>query len=419
MKPTLLFISPRFLYPPVKGEKIRGWNLLRHFATRYRVLLGCLVDDPADMAHYEVLRPFCDELVCFPIDKRRQKIKSLASFRRGRPLMLDYNHHAGLAAWVKTVLAREHVDIAYLFSTPMAPYVLPFVTPRQRPVLVLDMQDIDSEKWREYAITARFPMNLVWAREARTLLAYEIEAARACDLTFLVSAPECVAFRRLMPEIGDKLHAVEQGVDLDQFSPAHRFTTPYKLPGPHIALVGNMDYWPNEDAAMWFATDILPILRRTHPTAEFAIIGANPTPRIRALADLQGVIVTGRVADVRPYVAHAAAAVVPLRIARGIQNKVLEAMALGRPVVVTPQAFEGVRAEAGRDLLVADSADAIAATIGDVLDGKYPAIGVAARRAMEAGYSWASRMALLDRLLDTEVSARRASVPPAASKDAA
>ena len=419
MKPTLLFISPRFLYPPVKGEKIRGWNLLRHFATRYRVLLGCLVDDPADMAHYEVLRPFCDELVCFPIDKRRQKIKSLASFRPGRPLMLDYNHHAGLAAWVKTVLAREHVDIAYLFSTPMAPYVLPFVTPRQRPVLVLDMQDIDSEKWREYAITARFPMNLVWAREARTLLAYEIEAARACDLTFLVSAPECVAFRRLMPEIGDKLNAVEQGVDLDQFSPAHRFTTPYKLPGPHIALVGNMDYWPNEDAAMWFATDILPILRHTHPTAEFAIIGANPTPRIRALADLQGVIVTGRVADVRPYVAHAAAAVVPLRIARGIQNKVLEAMALGRPVVVTPQAFEGVRAEAGRDLLVADSADAIAATIGDVLDGKYPAIGVAARRAMEAGYSWASRMALLDRLLDTEVSARRASVPPAASKDAA
>ena len=137
------------------------------------------------------------------------------------------------------------------------------------------------------------------------------------------------------------------------------------------------------------------------------------------MADLQGVIVTGRVADVRPYVAHAAAAVVPLRIARGIQNKVLEAMALGRPVVVTPQAFEGVRAEAGRDLLVADSADAIAATIGDVLDGKYPAIGVAARRAMEAGYSWASRMALLDRLLDTEVSARRASVPPAASKDAA
>jgi sugar transferase (PEP-CTERM/EpsH1 system associated) len=419
MKPTLLFISPRFLYPPVKGEKIRSWNFLRHFGTRYRVLLGCLVDDPADMAYYEVLRSFCDELVCFPINKRWQKIKSLATFRPGRPLMLNYNHHAGLAAWVKTVLTREHIDIAYIFSTPMAPYVLPFVSPTRRPVLVLDMVDIDSEKWREYALTARFPMNLVWAREARTLLAYEIEAARACDLTFLVSEPECAEFRRLMPEISAKLHAVEQGVDLDQFSPVHSFDTPYKSAGPHIALVGNMDYWPNEDAAMWFATEILPILRRTHPTAEFAVIGANPTPRIRALADLQGVMVTGRVADVRPYVAHAAAAVVPLRIARGIQNKVLEAMALGRPVVVTPQAFEGVRAEAGRDLLVADGAEAIAATIGEVLDGKHPTIGVAARRAMEAGYSWASRMALLDRLLDTKLSARRANMPIVPSKDAA
>ena len=419
MKPTLLFVSPRFLYPPVKGEKIRGWNLLRHFATRYRVLLGCLVDDPADMAHYEVLRPFCDELVCFPIDKRWQKIKSLMNFRPGRPLMLDYNHHPGLAAWVKTVLAREQVDIAYLFSTPMAPYVLPYVSRAQRPVLVLDMQDIDSEKWREYAITARFPMKWVWARESRTLLAYEIEAARACDLTFLVSDPECAQFRSLMPDIGNKLHAVEQGVDLDQFSPAHRFDNPYTSPGPHIALVGNMDYWPNEDAAMWFAAAVLPILRRAHPTVEFAIIGANPTPRIRALAELQGVMVTGRVVDVRPYVVHAAAAVVPLRIARGIQNKVLEAMALGRPVVVTPQAYEGVRAEAGRDLLVADGAEALASTIGEVLDGKHPGLGAAARRAMEGGYSWASRMALLDRLLDTELSARRANMSPTTNQDAA
>ncbi len=419
MKPTLLFVSPRFLYPPVKGEKIRGWNLLRHFATRYRVLLGCLVDDPADMAHYDILRPFCDELVCFPIDKRRQKIKSLATFRPGRPLMLNYNHQSGLATWVKGVLAREQVDIAYLFSTPMAPYVLPFVGPGQRPVLVLDMQDIDSEKWREYAITARFPMNLVWAREARTLLAYEKQAANACDLTFLVSDPECAQFRSLMPEIGDKLHAVEQGVDLDQFSPAHVFDSPYQSAGPHIALVGNMDYWPNEDAAMWFAAEVLPILRRTHPTAEFAIIGANPTPRIRALAELPGVMVTGRVADVRPYVAHAAVAVIPLRIARGIQNKVLEAMALGRPVVVTPQAFEGVRAQAGRDLLVADGAAALAATISAVLDGKHPGLGAAARAAMEAGYSWGSRMALLDHLLDTELSTRRANMSSTTRQDAA
>ena len=415
---TLLYLSPRFLYPPVKGEKIRGWNLLRHFATRYRVLLGCLVDDPADMAHYEVLKPYCTELVCFPIDKSRQKLKSLLKFRPGRPLMLEYNHHPGLAEWARAKLVQEQVDIAYLYSTPMVPYVLPFIDPNDRPSLVLDMQDIDSEKWRAYGETANFPMNMVWRREAKTLLAYERHAAMACDLTFLVSEPECTRFRELEPMIGTRLHALEQGVDLDGFSPGHRFENPYAAPGPHLVLVGNMDYWPNADAAIWFARDVLPRIQATHPAACFAVVGANPGPDVLALAAFPGVLVTGRVPDVRPYVAHAAAAVVPLRIARGIQNKVLEAMALARPVVATPQAYEGVRAEAGRDLLVADGAAALAATIGEVLDGAHPGLGAAGRRAVEANYTWASRMARLDALLDA-LAPRRAIVRLQLNRDPA
>ncbi len=398
---TMLLLSPRFLYPPVKGEKIRGWHLLRHFATRYRVLLGCLVDDPADRDYYDVLRPYCAELVCFPIDRRWQKIKALAKFRPGRPLMLDYNFHPGLAAWTRERLVRERIDIAYMFSTPMAPYVLPYLDPSNRPGLVLDMQDIDSEKWREYGATAKFPMRAVWQREARTLRAYERQAALASDLTFLVSEPECERFRELEPAIGGKLHAVEQGVDLAAFATSHRFVSPYATPGPHLALVGNMDYWPNVDAAIWFAQMVLPLIRQAHPAAEFAIIGANPGPEVRALAALPGVMVTGWVEDVRAYVAHAAAVVAPLRIARGIQNKVLEGMALGRPVVTTRQAYEGVRAEAGRDLLVAaDGAPGFADCVGAILDGQHPYLGAAGRRAVEANYTWASRMALLDRLLD-------------------
>ena len=397
----MLFLSPRFLYPPVKGEKIRGWNLLQHFASRYRVLLGCLVDDPADMDHYDVLKPFCAELVCFPIDKRWQKIKALARFRPGRPLMLDYNLHHGLAAWTRERLARERIDIAYLFSTPMGQYVLPYVEQADRPGLVLDMQDIDSEKWREYGATAKYPMRAVWQREARTLLAYERQAALACDLTFLVSEPECQRFRELEPTIGTKLHAVEQGVDLVNFAPTLRFETPYATPGPHLALVGNMDYWPNADAAIWFAHEVLPLIRRSHSSAEFVVIGANPGTDVQALGALPGVTVTGRVADVRSYVTNAAVVVVPLRIARGIQNKVLEGMALARPVVATRQAYEGVRAEAGRDLLVAeDRAPTFAGCVMAVLDGKHPGLGAAGRRAVETNYTWAARMALLDRLLD-------------------
>ena len=405
----MLFLSPRLPYPPTKGDKIRSWNMVRHFASRYRMLLGCLVDDAEDLQYLDVLRPLCAELAYFPIDKRRQKIKALAGLRPGRPLMLDYNHHPGLAAWTRDKLTHEPVDIAFMFSTPMAQYVLPVVqAPKWRdptPSLVLDMVDVDSEKWRDYGQTARQPMKTVWQREARTLLAYERRATLACDLSLLVSEPECDRFRILEPTIGARLQAVENGVDLALFAPDLSFASPYRTPGPHLALVGHMDYWPNADAAIWFARDVLPLIQATHPAAEFAIVGANPGPDVRALAKLPGVLVTGKVADVRPYVAHAAAAVVPLRIARGIQNKVLEAMALGRPVVATPQAHEGVRAEAGRDLLVADSPAGLAAAVTEILDGKHPHLGMAGRRAVENGYSWTASLARLDRLLDALPSA--------------
>jgi len=392
----MIFISHRFPYPPVKGEKIRAWNLLRHFARSYRVHYGCLIDEPADWAHLETVRPFCADLACFAIDKRRQKLKSLLSARPGRPLMLDYYHHAGLAAWVRATMARTPMVIVYIYSTAMAPYVLP----TDRHGLVLDMQDIDSEKWTEYARHTRPPMRWVWAREGRTLLTYERKAAAACDLTFLVSEPECRRLVALAPELAGRVHTVEQGVDLTQFAPGLDLPSPYADDAPRLVFTGNMDYWPNADAAIWFAREVLPLLRGREPAPELVVVGANPTAEVLALAGLPGVTVTGRVPDVRPYVAHAAVAVAPLRIARGIQNKVLEAMALGVPVVASPQAFEGVRAEAGRDLLVADGAAATAATIAAVLDGGHPALGVAGRQAMEAGYGWPATLARLDGLLE-------------------
>jgi glycosyltransferase involved in cell wall biosynthesis len=162
-------------------------------------------------------------------------------------------------------------------------------------------------------------------------------------------------------------------------------------------FTGNMDYWPNADAAVFFAREVMPLLAGRDPAPRFVIVGANPTPEVLALP---GVQVTGRVPDVRPYVAHAAVSVAPLRIARGIQNKVLEAMALGRPVVASPQAFEGVRAEAGQDLLVGDGAAAIARLVGEVLDGAHPGLGAAGRRAVERGYAWADTLARLDGFLD-------------------
>jgi sugar transferase (PEP-CTERM/EpsH1 system associated) len=391
----LLFVSHRIPFPPDKGEKIRGHNLIRHLSKTYRVHLGCLVDNPDDMQHVPYLRTLCADVHAVPIDKRWQKLKALARLRPGRPLMLDYYWHPALRRWVDQVAASHSIEVAYIFCTAMGPYALDLRCPSR----ILDMQDIDSEKWALYARNSRWPANLVWQREARTLLAYERHAAAQCDMTFLVTEEETRRFAELAPETADKLTWIQMGVDVERFSPDLAFDNPYSGDGPHLVFVGNMDYWPNADAAIWFAQSVLPLIRAHAPGAQFHIVGANPTPDVQRLTSQGGVHVTGRVPDVRPYTAHATVSVASLRMARGVQNKVLEAMALGRPVVASPQAFEGVRAEAGRDLLVADGPEATAQAVIAVIEGRHPTLGAAARRAIERSYTWDATLARLDACL--------------------
>ena len=188
------------------------------------------------------------------------------------------------------------------------------------------------------------------------------------------------------------------GVDLDRFR-GFSFDRPCTGDGPHLVFTGNMDYWPNADAVIWFADQVLPLIQRRWPEAQFHIVGNNPGPDVLRLRKINGVNVTGRVPDTRPYVAHADVSVSPLRMARGVQNKVLEAMAMGKPVVASPGAFEGLRAVAGRDLLVADGAAETARAVLEVLDGRHPALGANGRRVVEQGYAWAGILRKLDECL--------------------
>jgi sugar transferase (PEP-CTERM/EpsH1 system associated) len=391
----LIFISHRMPWPLNKGEKIRAWNLIQYLRPKFRIHLGCVVDDPADMAHVARLESVCASVGAFPINRTVQKVKALSRLRPGRPLMPDFYASKALQGWVDATLTRTRMDVIYIYSVAMAPYVLELA----HPCKILDAQDVDSEKWAAYGRSAALPMRLVWAREARTLLAYERRAAAACEWSFFVSEPEAECFKRLAPESAHKIVAVECGVDLARFSPELTFDSPFRNLGSCLVLTGNMDYWPNADAAIWFAQEVMPVLRRARPAVQFWIVGANPGDEVLGLAVLPGVHVTGRVEDVRPYVAHAAVVVCPLRIARGIQNKVLEGMAMGKPVVASPAAFEGVRAEAGRELLVADGVAEFAARIGEVLDGAHAGLGAAARAVMERGYAWSAVLGRLDRYL--------------------
>jgi sugar transferase (PEP-CTERM/EpsH1 system associated) len=267
---------------------------------------------------------------------------------------------------------------------------------------VLDLVDVDTEKWRAYAATARLPMRAVWAREARTLLAFERRAALEFDHTLLVSAEEARRFAELAPESAARIGHVDNGVDLARFDPARAWPNPYAPDAPPaIVFTGSMGYRPNVEAVAWFAERVMPLLAARGIAVGFHIVGANPAPAVQALARLPGITVTGAVPEVQPFLAHAAVAVAPLQIARGIQNKVLEAMAMACPVIASPEAFEGVRATPGRDLLVAATPEETAGRVAEVLAGAHPGLGAAARAAVLRGHDWSATLRALDALLPT------------------
>ncbi|HVC54896.1 MAG TPA: TIGR03087 family PEP-CTERM/XrtA system glycosyltransferase [Stellaceae bacterium] len=393
--PDLLFLSHRVPYPPDKGDKIRAWHLLQHLARFYRIHLGCLIDDPQDREHLGELRRICERVGGFDVHPALQKIRAVAGMRRGKPLTADVFFHPGLAQWVADSLSAHHIDAVFMFSSGMARYA----EGRPGPLRILDMVDVDSEKWREYADYHHWPLRALYRREAATLLALERRAALEFDATLFVSQAEARHFAALAPECRDKIAWVENGVDADRFSPAHLFARPFPADTVNLVFTGTMDYWPNADAVEWFARQVMPLLAGRQPEVQFHIVGARPSRAVRRLAHLPHVHVTGRVPDVRPFIAHADAVVAPLRVARGIQNKVLEAMAMARPVVATPEAFAGLRARPGRDLLVCATPGEMARRLLDIIEGRYAGLGAAARAVVQHDYSWCQTLQRLDGFL--------------------
>jgi len=380
----LLFLTQRIPYPPDKGDKIRAWHLLSHLAKRFRIHLGCFCDDPADLVHIPFLESVCASVCCRLLSPKRAKLKSLANLGTGAPLTLAYFADETLRNWVDATVAAQRPSRIFVFCSAMAPYALP----HKAEIRVLDMVDVDSDKWRQYAESKPWPARAVYAREHRTLLEFERKMAAEFDATLLVSRAEADFLRRLAPESADRIVALPNGVDTARFDPSRRYADPYPAGVRALCFTGAMDYWPNVDAVRWFAERVMPLLAARTSGIEFWIVGAKPTPVVERLARLPAVRVTGRVEDVRPYVAHAAAVVAPLQIARGVQNKVLEAMAMARPVVLTPQAGEGLDLVSGRDALVADDAERFAAAVHEIVEGGHPQLGTRARQRVLADYQW-------------------------------
>lgn len=397
---NLLYLVHRLPYPPNKGDKVRSYHLLKHLAARHRVFLGTFVDDPDDAQHVDTVRAMCAGLHAAPLNPRLAKLRSLGGLLHRRALTLDYYRDPGLSSWVRRMVAEQSIDRAVVFSSSMAQYVEGL--PRELRTLV-DFVDVDSAKWSQYAGAHRWPLSWLYRREGAQLLAYERAVAAKSQCSFFVTENETALFRRLAPEAAASVEAMSNGVDSDFFAPDAGRASPFEPGEIPVVFTGAMDYWPNVDAASWFAGEMLPALRRQWPALRFHIVGRSPTPTVLALAG-DAVNVTGTVPDVRPYLQHAAVVVAPLRLARGIQNKVLEAMAMGRPVVASRQCVGPIDALEGTDLLAADDAEGFVQRIDMLLRSapRAAAIGASGRERVLRSYSWGAHLAGIDRHLSLD-----------------
>lgn len=393
----ILFLAHRVPFPPDRGDRIRSHHLLKGLARLGPVHVGCFAEGN-DSAGAEALAQIAASHCIAPRTKPLP-LAGIEAVLAGKPVSLTAFHSRQLAAWVRDTIATRDIAAIVVFSGQMGQYVPEDFKGR----VVIDLCDVDSAKFASYAQSGE----RVWlnAREARLLAAEEERLGQRADATILISEAEAALYRsRLTAPDKVNVAVIGNGIDAGFFDPAAATPHPQLAgqPGPHFVFTGQMDYRPNEQAALWVIEALMPVLRARLPEAVFHVVGRNPTARLMAHHGSAGVQVWGAVPDVRPFIAAADAVLAPLLIARGVQNKVLEAMAMARPVVLTPNAATGIAATDGEHWLVSPPEPAtMAARIEGLLsDPAAPArIGAAARRFVRDHHAWEAMLAPLGALL--------------------
>lgn len=412
----LLLLVHRIPFPPNKGDKVRSYHLLKYLAQHFRVHLGTFVDAQEDWQYVDKVKELCYDSHFAQLNPKSARIRSLRGLFGGTALTLPYYFDAGLQSWVAQKLALESIKHAVVFSSAMGQYL-----PREKNGMtrVADLVDVDSDKWAQYAKSKSWPKSWIYRREAERLLDFEQQIASDFDSVVLVNEKEAALFQSLAPESAQRITHANNGVDTEYFSPMQNFDDPYHGDRQVLAFTGAMDYWPNVDAVEWFAEAVFPTVRKKFPDARFFVVGSRPDPRVKKLAELPGVVVTGSVPDIRPYLAHAAVAVAPLRIARGTQNKVLEAMAMGKVVIASQEAAQGVSAAHGAELIVAKDAAEFIEQISFGLNGNNrESMGERARECVMQKYSWDANLSRIGRMLDPTLQAPVASAKQSDQRDA-
>ncbi|NYE60104.1 sugar transferase (PEP-CTERM/EpsH1 system associated) [Duganella sp. 1224] len=396
----LLFLCHRLPYPPNKGEKIRAFHALQYLRQHFRIHLGSFIDHDDDGDYADQLATQCASSCLVRMPPHWARLSGLSALLRDEALSLPYFRHAALQRWVSKTLDERRIGVCLAYTGPMAQYV-PFST-RHGPLWrVLDLVDVDSEKWHGYADNKQWPLSGLYRREGRLLLEFERKAAAEFDRVLLVSPAEAELFKRRAPESADKVDYYCNGVDSAYFSPKSLHPSPF-AGARAIVFTGAMDYEPNIDAVSWFTERVMPALRSQHAELEFHIVGSRPAAQVRDLQRMPGIHVSGTVPDVRPYLQHAALVVAPLRVARGVQNKVLEAMAMQKIVIASRQALEGITATHGDEVICANGGAEFISAICRQLHAPDARIGMAARQRILSDYRWSHNLQRLGRVLGVE-----------------
>jgi polysaccharide biosynthesis protein PslH len=389
----ILFLVHRIPWPADRGDKIRSHHMLKRLSEMAPVHVGAFADDARDMAFVAEMEP-CFASVHVELRNKPQWRSGLEALAKAQPVSVTSFASNSMKAWVDGIIASGRISHIVVFSGAMAQYVPAGFDGR----FIMDFVDVDSAKFESYAGEGNPLMRRINKREGRMLAAFEKQTAQRADANLFVSDAEAALFQ---DRSGEMALALGNGMDTLFYDPAINVPQ-VRLSSPLIVFTGQMDYRPNIEAVCDFAANAVPIIRKHHPAAQFAIVGRNPTSKVKALSQIDGVNVTGEVADVRSWIKAADVVVAPLRIARGIQNKVLEAMAMAKPVVVSPAAAQGIDAQDGVHFCVENTVEQEAARVAVLLGDPETRdqIGQAARRHVIDHYSWAAQLAALDDIMD-------------------
>lgn len=387
----ILYVCHRFPFPPNRGGKIRPFNMIKHLSRRHEVTVASLARSPEEAEAGKGIAPYCHAYLMETVSPAGAFARMVLGAPTPRPASMAYFRAPRLKRRIRAELARTQFDLIFVHCSSAAQYVAEV----NGILRILDFGDMDSQKWLDYGRFHSFPASAVYWLEGRKLRRAEADLARAFDLCTCTTRAEFETFQSY--GVDTPADWFPNGVDLDHFHPGNE---PYDP--DEIVFVGRMDYFPNQQGVLDFCTEVLPRIQARRPTARFTVVGANPSPAIRRLGERAGVTVTGTVPDVRPYVRRAALAVAPLKIARGTQNKILESLAMGVPVVASDLAARGIDAVPGEHLLTAATPEAFAARVLELLEdpSERRRLARAGRARVESHHTWAASMRKLDSIIE-------------------